>query len=232
MTHDIYLNGDYANNNPNYHIENSPWKANQILKMLRKHQIAPNTVCEVGCGAGEILNQLQNALPPSTKLSGYEISAKAIEFAKVRENENLTFYLEDVLKKETDLFDLMLCMDVIEHIEDNYSFLRELKAKAKYSVFHIPLDMNVQTVFRASPIMHVRKMVGHIHYFSKDTALSILEDTGYKIIDWFYTTSSANAKGLKPMLMRAPRKILHQINPDFGARLLGGYSLLALCTST
>jgi ubiquinone/menaquinone biosynthesis C-methylase UbiE len=55
----IYTNGDYIKKNPTWHVENSAWKAEQILTMLSKHNLTPQTICEVGCGAGEILAQLQ-----------------------------------------------------------------------------------------------------------------------------------------------------------------------------
>lgn len=47
----------------------------------------------------------------------------------------------------------------------------------------------------------MRRSVGHIHYFTKETALALLEDTGYRVIDHGYT---------------------------WGATELGGYSLLVL----
>ena len=41
-----------------------------------------------------------------------------------------------------------LLMDtVLEHLEDYFGFLRKLKTRATYKVFHIPLDLSVQTGF-------------------------------------------------------------------------------------
>ena len=79
-----------------------------------------------------------------------------------------------------------MAIDVFEHVEDYFGFLRKLREKAEYKIFHIPLDLSVQTVLRSSPIIKGRKSVGHIHYFTKETALETLKDTGYEIIDYFY----------------------------------------------
>ncbi|MDX9745689.1 MAG: hypothetical protein WCX84_00020 [Syntrophales bacterium] len=87
-------------------------------------------------------------------------------------------------------FDIVMAIDVFEHVEDCFGFLRKLKEKAEYKIFHIPLDLSVQTVLRSFPIIHGRKSVGHIHYFTKETALETLKDTGYLIIDYFYTGGS------------------------------------------
>ena len=100
---------------------------------------------------------------------------------------------------------------------------------ARNFVFHIPLDMNTQMVLRGEPIRRVRRSVGHIHYYSKDTALAALEDTGYEIAEHRYT-AAANERSplLRSKLMRIPRSVLFGISQDFAARLLGGYSLIVL----
>ena len=51
----MYTSGEYLEKNPHWHAADSPWKAGQILKMIQKNGLHPATVCEVGCGAGEIL---------------------------------------------------------------------------------------------------------------------------------------------------------------------------------
>ena len=57
-----YTSGDYLARNPTWHVEESPWKAKQIMRMLAQSSIAPETICEVGCGAGEVLKQLQGKM--------------------------------------------------------------------------------------------------------------------------------------------------------------------------
>jgi hypothetical protein len=41
----IYQDGQYFETNQSWHIEDSPWKANQILKMLSQNNLMPKTVC-------------------------------------------------------------------------------------------------------------------------------------------------------------------------------------------
>lgn len=125
---------------------------------------------------------------------------------------------------------MVLAIDVFEHVEDYFGFLRKLWEKAEYKIFHIPLDLSVQTVFRSSPILKERKTVGHIHYFTKETALETLKDTGYSIIDHFYTGGSLELpnRGWRANLLRIPRKLAFSLNKDLSVRLLGGYSLMVL----
>jgi hypothetical protein len=228
MSSDIYCNGEYLTSNPSWHVEDSSWKARQIIKMVRKHNLQPHTVCEIGCGAGEILRQLHTALP-DTILSGYDISPQAISVATKRESDRLHFFCEDLLETNTKVFDLVLCIDVLEHVEDCFSFLRRLRKCGRLKLFHIPLDMNVSAVLRCGPIMRTRQAVGHVHYFMKETALATLRDTGYEIIDYFYTPGHLGVgKTFRRYFAIVPRLLLFFISQDLAARVLGGYSLLVL----
>jgi hypothetical protein len=53
---------------------------------------------------------------------------------------------------------------------------------------------------------------------------------GYTIIDHFYTAGMVEipGKSFRTKLLNWPRRLLFRINPDFAARLLGGYSLMVL----
>jgi 2-polyprenyl-3-methyl-5-hydroxy-6-metoxy-1,4-benzoquinol methylase len=231
MKSDSYLTGEYLAHNPTYHVEDSPWKAGQIIKMLQKHNLQPESVCEIGCGVGEILRQLQSHLP-DTNMWGYDVSPQAIDLAKIRENERLHFFCEDLLNIHTTPFDLLLCIDVFEHVEDYWGFLRKMRQKGRFFVFHIPLDMTALSVFRGSQIMRLREGLGHLHYFMKETALATLKDTGYEIVDYFYTSILIDLpRSFKTYLAMRPRLLLSYLSRDLAARLLGGFSLLVLARS-
>ena len=100
----VYQTGEYVERNPTYHVEDSSWKATQILKMIEKHDLQPQSLCEVGCGAGEVLKQLQSSLPAGTEFFGYEISPQAFALCQARENERLHFYCSDLLANKTAHF--------------------------------------------------------------------------------------------------------------------------------
>lgn len=230
MFDNMYTSGRYLEKVPDWHLEESPWKAQQIMRMMNKNHLTPRTICEVGSGAGEILRRLQMQLDPECLFQGYDISPQALQISKHRENDKLHFKLAD-FSKETDAFyDLVLIMDVVEHIEDYFSFLRGVKSKGTYKILHIPLDLSAQTILRKKGLLYVREAYGHIHYFTREIALQMLQDVGYEILDSFYTTSSIELptqnKGRN--LLKLPRKWLFSINQDFFTRMLGGSRLLIL----
>ena len=226
----IYTDGTYLQNNPDWHVDDSPWKAKHIATMLERHGIVPTTVCEIGCGAGEILRALSTHLEPSAGFFGYEISPNAYEICSAKSSPRFTFRLANLLDDEAARFDVVMAIDVFEHVEDYFGFLRKLRGKGQYKVFHIPLELSAQQVLRGTPLIEARRSVGHIHHFSKETALATLEDCGYRVLDHFYTSGRTELGGLgwKSQVMRIPRQALYRMSPDAAARMLGGYSLLVL----
>src|SRR5690348_8777926 len=92
---DPHVNGEYLRRNPTWHVEYSPWKAETIHRLLQKRRLSPRTICEVGCGAGEVLRQLQLKMPADCRFWGYDIAPAAVDLAKGRENDRLRFQLAD-----------------------------------------------------------------------------------------------------------------------------------------
>ncbi len=230
MFKDMYTSGEYLEKNPAWHVEESPWKAKQVLRMLAQSHLHPQTVCEVGCGVGEILKQLQATMDVNCMFWGYDISPQALELARKRENEQLHFKLADITQEKDAAFDMLLIIDVLEHLENYLSFLRDLKSKSEYKIVHIPLDLSVQMVLRRNGLLEVRQAYGHIHYFTKELALQMLKELGYEVLDYFYTSSSIElpTHEFRNRLMRLPRKLAFAVQRDMAARILGGSRLLIL----
>jgi SAM-dependent methyltransferase len=225
----LYLDGEYQAKNPAWHVEESAWKASHIVHMLQRNRLSPATICDVGCGAGEVLKQLQLNLSWECTLQGYDVSPQALELAKSRANEKLRFCHSDFHASQEPCFELLLVLDVLEHLEDYFSFLRRVKDGARHKIFHIPLDLSAQTVLRKDALLKRRKMYGHLHYFTRETALETLRDAGYEILDYFYTSRAndlGSARG--QVLLKIPRRLLFSLHQDFAVRLLGGFSLLVL----
>jgi cyclopropane fatty-acyl-phospholipid synthase-like methyltransferase len=225
----MYRDGGYLEKNPLWHADESPFKVTQILRMLQKNSLQPKTVCEVGCGAGEVLKLLQEKMDRACHFCGYDISPQALEMCKSKANERLQFELADISQMEGAFFDLILVLDVIEHVEDYYGFLKGILPKSSRKIFHFPLDLSVQAVLRQRGLLTRRELYGHIQYFTKETALETLKDVGYEVLDYFYTPRCIElAKQTIQKLAILPRKLCFAIHQDITARVLGGYSLLVL----
>jgi len=226
-TGDPHVNGEYFRKNPTWHVEYSPWKAENIYHFLNRRQLRPKTICEVGCGAGEVLRQLQLKMPQECSFSGYDIASHAIEIAKRNgENEKLRFAVADFGELETPHIDVLLILEVVDHVEDYYGFLRMLKKKAEWKLFSFSLDISVQSAFRSGAFTQRRKVHSHMHHFNKETVLGTLQYAGYEVVDYFYPSNlaiSTLARLAKPI-----RTAIFKLSPDLAVRLFGGYSLMVL----
>jgi SAM-dependent methyltransferase len=225
----MYADGTYLRNNPDWHTSDSPWKARHVKAMLDRNGLAPAAICEVGCGAGDVLLNLARLMPAHTHFFGYDISPDAYRICSAKAAANVEFHLANLLEQPVR-FDVAMAIDVFEHVEDYFAFLRKLRSKARYKLFHIPLDLSALGLLRPSPLLHSWRNVGHIHQFTKDTALAALQDTGYRIIDHTYTSGRTELPNLgwKSRLLKLPRNALYALSPDAAARIMGGYSLLVL----
>jgi len=224
---DPHVNGDYFRNHPTWHVEYSAWKAEHIFRFLQSKSLHPKSVGEVGCGAGEVLKQLQNKLGSDVRFWGWDVAPPAIEMAKTRENSMLQFALADFGAIETPELDMLLALEVVDHVEHYLGFLRMLKSRAALKLFSFSLDISVQSALRAGAFLQRRNVHNHLHHFNKETAISALEYTGFKVLDWRLVPSLPGASKLAS-LAKPIRSPLFALAPEFTVRLLGGYSLFVL----
>ena len=229
MSKDIYVSGEYFKNNPTWDVEDSEWKANNILKIIRDNELEFCSICDIGCGAGGILEHLYKKLQNEVSFQGYDISPQAIELCQGKAKDRLRFEAKPIDSIST-AFDIVLVVDVLEHIADYINFLNKIRTKGLYKIFHIPLEISVQAIMRVSPILKYRKISGHIHYFTKELAIAALVEAGYDILDYFYTagTSDLPAKSFASLLAKLPRKLTYALSKDIAARVWGGYSIMVL----
>jgi len=169
---------------------------------------------------------------PESTFQGYELSSDAKEFWASRQPlTNLSYKLGNILDAP-DVFDLITCLDVFEHVEDYYGFLRSLRSKAKYFVFNIPLDMCVMKIVTPG-IRYAREEVGHLHYFNRYTALQTLKDTGYKILEAQLSSmfSSEMPRNVRQAAILPLRLLSLTLGRHFASTVFGGVSLVATASA-
>lgn len=230
----MYQDGQYLANNPTWHEQDSPHKARWIAALLHRSQITPRTVAEVGCGAAGILRSLASIFPQAS-FDGWEVSPQAVDLANSRPHPRIGIHLDDILESGK-AWDLLLAIDVLEHMENPAEFLRESRKLCGYAMIHLPLDLSVQTVLRGRTLLDRRRNLGHVHMFTRGMARALLEENGWEIKEEVYTGGALElpiAAGLANLLknwpLRLPRRLLFAIAPHFAVRVLGGWSILMLC---
>lgn len=226
---DKYTGGDYLSCNPSWDLEDSPWKALRTLEILEEVRFRPSSICEVGCGAGGVLAEIRRAFAEA-ELVGYDIASDAAKFWPRHAWADISFKKGDFFLLNRRRFDLLLILDVIEHLENPFDFLLRLREFGRAFVFHIPLDLSAINVLRERPLLRARSRVGHVHFFTKEIALSLLKECGYHVLASRYTGAafSSPKRTFKARLAAFPRRLMYRANKDFGVRLLGGETLMVL----
>ncbi len=224
----FYTSGRYYECNPDWHQEGSGYKAQLAGALIRQFQMAADTITEVGCGAGAVLLELSKQFPEAV-LRGYDISPHAIRIASRNTSPRLNFFLADYNSSPEHKSDIILVLDVLEHIDDVYSFLRKLRGRGENFIFHIPLDMSCRTLLKPHTLLQQRTTVGHIHYFTEETALWMLADTGFEIKHFIYTKPEVDLikpRSFRQWVKKLLRRISYGINRKLSVKLWGNYSMM------
>jgi trans-aconitate methyltransferase len=109
-----------------------PLHPNHALLYETILQLAPRSVCEIGCGGGDHLHNL-GVLAPGTVVAGLDRSEQQLSFATERHPELSTaLWLRDVSQAAqvptSFLADVAFTQAVLMHIRDRNAYLRALKA--------------------------------------------------------------------------------------------------------
>jgi SAM-dependent methyltransferase len=225
---DMYNDGRYLSKNPRWHEDDAAWKAAQVLLLLGDRNFRPESIVDIGCGTGGVLDVMAGALN-GTRLVGYDPSPKAIGMVERSSKVELRAGTSEDVHEH---YDLLLSLDVFEHVEDYIGFLRSLRPIADWFVFHIPLDTSAQSVVRERPLLAARASVGHLHYFTRGTALATLETAGFAIVcDRLLFPNDMPNRRARTRIANIPRSLGRRLGPHLSARILGGSTLLVLASA-
>lgn len=127
-----FVSGNYQNKyNTKNPIERLLMSAflRQVFRLFASLEAPPQSVVEVGCGEGEMLRYIRRQFP-TAQLAAMDLSAEEIALAEennrgagivfsVQNAEHLEAY-------EDNQFDLVICLEVLEHLENPEKGLAEL----------------------------------------------------------------------------------------------------------
>lgn len=153
-------------------------------------RISPSLpVIDIGCGKGEMLSTLR--AHGFTNLYGTEAGSMRLHASKLKAITMLPYDIEELIRwsnKEAKFFDCALLINVLEHVPEPVSLMRQMKdilSPGGMVMFSIPNDFNVlQNVYlkktQKKPWFLV--LPDHLNYISLESIDGVMERAGYEII--------------------------------------------------
>lgn len=233
-----YISGDYWKNREN---SDSTYKIALLESLIQKYKIvlpSPLKIAEVGCGQGAFLLPLADRLNRKQieyRLFGYDIAADAIALAQSRNphGDRLSFAVGSAEDIPAQL-DAIFCMDVLEHVENPFAFLRSLAGKSTYVILHLPIEQSFGHLLRRCTSTSYQTFQ-HIHFYSWETARILIDISPFELVGYQFTADAEVSLKVPGSLMtkflRIIRYFIYKINPNLAAILSGGSVLLLLKNS-
>ena len=182
-----------------------------VLTVLDRLALPPGAkVLDAGCGSGAMMGALERY----GTVFGADSSSWAVASARGRGHRRVQLAMLEQLPYETGSFDLVTCLDVIEHIPDDYRALTELwrvTAPGGHLLVTVP-------AYRALWSAH-DSANHHFRRYRARTLRPLAEDSGWEIERASYFNSVLLAPAA---LVRLTRKLL---------RIRGARSELSLTPS-
>ena len=152
-----------------------------------------NSICEIGCAEGELLKILHGIYPKSDFYAS-DISNEEIEKAKINcasfPVEFSVQNAEHLDKYDSSAFDLLICCEVLEHLENPEKGLRELfRIGKKYILLSVPNEpiWRILNMARGKYIKDFGNTPGHINHWNSWQFSNFLNtDTEYFITQRSY----------------------------------------------
>jgi SAM-dependent methyltransferase len=97
----------------------------EVCQQLRNSglELDQRDVLDVGCGTGHLLSELQRWWKP--RIAGCDFSEEAMNFSRER-FPGCHFFTHDIYQPLPGTYDLVLCTEVLEHLEQPFAAIQNL----------------------------------------------------------------------------------------------------------
>ncbi len=148
---------------------------NRLSSLVKS--VAPSSVLDAGCGEGETLERLSDLLPPD--VVGFDLNPESLAYAAQRFPRG-TFTVENIyhLPYPDAEFDLVICLEVLEHLEEPTAALRELvRVTGSHLVISVPNEpwFQLGNLARGKYLKRFGDHPEHIQHWNHRTLRRLLE---------------------------------------------------------
>lgn len=173
-------------------------------------------VLDIGCHTGFLSERLKEN---SCKVTGVEINREAALLAKQYCEEIIIGDIEEegTFEKINGRFDVILLLDILEHLLEPWALLSKLKYKLKRNGYVLICIPNIAC-------LHVRLQLllgrfnyedrgvldrAHLRYFTYRSMLDLINNTGYEVKEYYVHSSYFSSKSWGKRAPYLYRRISH-----------------------
>jgi SAM-dependent methyltransferase len=146
-------------------------RRDRILKLLANEQ--PGRILEIGCGAGALLFELQSQ---GWQADAIETSPSAVQLARFIHADTAVSVHDSIPKAWSRQFDILLAMEVLEHIEKDRDALVNWKGLLKpggHIIISVPAHKKRWN--------NTDVWAGHFRRYERDELFTLFKEVGFKI---------------------------------------------------
>lgn len=160
-----------------------------ILKMIGSH----NKVLDVGCGTGFLSLLMKNQ---DNDVYGIDISEVALRKAELKGIKVKREDVENTLPFDDNIFDIVICSEVIEHLFNPMYLLEEIRRVLKPDGYIVLSTPNVAYFLRRIALLFGKfpeevkwartsntNEWEHIRFFTFTSLIRVIESTGFSLIE-------------------------------------------------
>lgn len=162
-------------------------------------------VLDVGCGAG-VTGALVKRTLPSAHVTGVELFSDAAAKARqvIDEAHVLDLDRADALPFPTRTFDLILCLDVLEHLVDPWAWLKKLRSHLSEDGTILVSLPNTRHLKVVAPLLFRGQWryedngglldKTHLRFFTKESGIALVKSAGLEISSVSHTGMGPGSK--------------------------------------
>ena len=184
-----YRNDSFRNQSPEKYFEEITSLSNEKSENYQKfiyihsnlYKFKPKSVLDIGCGGGVLIHELKKHWKDA-RYYGIEPSPNFAELAQKKTGADIKNGFFSGSTEYKDKFDLILCCQVLEHIELFEEFLKAIRENLGNSGY-VYLEVPDQSDFTHLEKEHTRfSEPSHLWYFSKTVLDKVMCQVGFNIL--------------------------------------------------
>lgn len=161
-------------------------KLQQVISCIHNTYLEPRTILDVGCASGWFVYQISKQFPEAS-CYGVDIYKNGIIYGRKKYPRlKLKMGNAEKLFYKSNFFDVVICTEVLEHVENPEKVLREIKRVLKKRGTAI-IELDSGSILFSISWYIWRKFTGkvwndaHLHSFTVDKLERIIRKSGFSI---------------------------------------------------